>query len=60
MSDYHGRRGEGGLYTVILRSLLFLLGTCSFVCHGTSTRRQRSAICGLRVKLPPVTSSLTT
>jgi len=30
----------------------------SFVCQGTSTRRQRSHLIGLRVKLPPVTTSL--
>jgi len=33
---------------------------CSFICQGTSTRRQRSDLFGLRVKLPPVTTSLTT
>jgi len=33
----------------------------SFICQGTSTRRQQSDIFGLRVKLPPVaTTSLTT
>jgi len=31
----------------------------SFICQGTSTRRQRSDLCS-RVKLPPVTNSLTT
>jgi len=31
----------------------------SFICQGTSTRRQRSELYGLRVKLPPVTTSLT-
>jgi len=25
-----------------------------FICQGTSTRRQRSDLFGLRVKLPPV------
>jgi len=30
----------------------------SFICQGTSTRKQRSDLCGLRVKLPPVTTSL--
>jgi len=31
----------------------------SFICQGTSTRRQRrDDLFGLRVKLPPVTSSL--
>jgi len=34
----------------------------SFICQGTgnSTRRQRSDLFGLRVKLPPVTTSITT
>jgi len=32
----------------------------TFICQGTSTRRQRSDLVGLRVKLPPVTTSLTT
>jgi len=36
------------------------LSTCSFICQGTSTRRQRSDLFGLRVKLPPVTTNLTT
>jgi len=31
----------------------------SFICQGTSTRRQRSDLIGLQVKLPPVTTSLT-
>jgi len=31
-----------------------LRGTCSFICQGTSTRRQRSDLFGLRVKLPSV------
>jgi len=31
-----------------------------FICQGTSTRRQQSDICGLRVKLPPDTTSLIT
>jgi len=30
----------------------------SFICQGTSTRRERSDLFGLRVKLPPVTTSL--
>jgi len=30
----------------------------SFIYQGTSTRRQRSDLFGLRVKLPPVTTSL--
>jgi len=28
----------------------------SFICQGSSTRRQRSDLFGLRVKLPPVTN----
>jgi len=32
----------------------------SFTCQGTSTRRQRRDLFGLRVKLPPATTSLTT
>jgi len=32
----------------------------SFICQSTSTRRQRSALFGLRFKLLPVTTSLTT
>jgi len=32
----------------------------SFICQGTLTRSQRSNLFGLRVKLPPVTTSLTT
>jgi len=34
----------------------------SFICQGTSTRRQRSDLFGLQVKLPlpPVTTNLTT
>jgi len=36
----------------------FRFGTCSFICQGTSIRRPE--LFGLRVKLPPVTISLTT
>jgi len=32
----------------------------SFICQGTLTRRQRNDLFGLPVKLPPVTTSLTT
>jgi len=32
----------------------------SFIYHGSSTRRQRRDFFGLRVKLPPVITSLTT
>jgi len=34
--------------------------TYSFICQGTTNRRQRSDVFDLRVKLPPVTTSLTT
>jgi len=37
-----------------------VLGICSFICQGASTRRQQSDLFGLRVKLPPVITSLTT
>jgi len=30
------------------------LCTCSFICQGTSTRRQHRDVFSLRVKLPPV------
>jgi len=30
----------------------------SFICSGTSIKRQRIDLFGLRVKLPPVTTSL--
>jgi len=33
---------------------------CSFISQGTSSRRQRRDLFGLQVKLPPVTTSLTT
>jgi len=37
------------------------VGTCSLICQGIySTKRQRKDLFGLRVKLPPVTTSLTT
>jgi len=32
----------------------------SFICQDTSTRTERRDLFGLRVKLPPVTTSLTT
>jgi len=35
-------------------------GRYSFICQGTLTRRQRNDLFGLQVKLPPVTTSLTT
>jgi len=34
--------------------------SCSFICQGNSTRKQRSDLFGLRVKLPPVTTSIVT
>jgi len=42
------------------RFCCFLLALCSFICQGTSTMKQRSDLFGLRVKQPPVTTSLTT
>jgi len=37
------------------------LGTCSYICQGTPTRRQRlKVLFSLRVNLPPVTNSITT
>jgi len=35
-------------------------GLGNHFCQGTSTRRQRSDLFGLQVKLLPVTTSLTT
>jgi len=32
----------------------------SFICLGTSTRKQQRDLFSLRVKLPPVTTNLTT
>jgi len=43
-----------------MRTILFKFNRYSFICQGTSTRRQRRDLFGLRVKLPPVTTSLTT
>jgi len=37
-----------------------LIGTCSFICQSTLTRRQRSDLFVLQTKLPPVTPSITT
>jgi len=36
------------------------LGTCSFICQDTSTRSSEVTFFVFRVKLPPVTTSLTT
>jgi len=33
---------------------------CSFICQVASAKRQWSDLCDLRVKLPPVITSLTT
>jgi len=33
---------------------------CSFICQVALVMRQRSDLCGLRVKLPPATAGLTT
>jgi len=44
------------------RFIRFLLGRFrySFICQGASTRRQRSDLFGLRIKLPPFSTSLIT
>jgi len=39
---------------------VFVSFSYSFICQGTSTRRQRRELFGLRVKRPPITISLTT
>jgi len=49
---------EFGFFRVQLK-LAFRL-RYSFICHCASTRRQLRDLFGLRVKLPPVTTSLTT
>jgi len=36
------------------------VNTCLFICQGSSTKRQRRDLFGHRIKLPPVTISLTT
>jgi len=38
----------------------FFFQFCSFICQVTLARKQRSDLFDLRVKLPPVTTSLTT
>jgi len=44
-------------FTLITDNYYRLRFRFSFICQGTSTRRQRSDLFGLRVKLPPVTPS---
>jgi len=44
---------------VVLKRIKFRFRS-SFICQGTSIRRPRRDVCGLQVKLPPVTTSLTT
>jgi len=46
----------------VMRNLLNLvlcwyIGTCVFISQCTSTKRQRRDLIGLRVKLPPVTTT---
>jgi len=41
-------------------SVSFILAVFSFICLVGSAMIQRSDLCGLRVKLLPVTTSLTT
>jgi len=38
------------------------LGSCSFICQGrpASTGKQRRDLCHLQVKLPPITTCLST
>jgi len=51
------------LYSHVLFNMFFsnnLMFRYSFICQGTLTRRQQSDLFGHRVKLPPVTASLTT
>jgi len=47
------------MYDCSLISLKFRY-RCLFICQGTSTRRQRSDLFSLRVKLPPITTTRTT
>jgi len=46
---------------MVIRTILLwwwlVFDTCSFICQNTSTRRQRSDLFGLRVKLPAVTAN---
>jgi len=42
----------------VLKVDIFLRFRYSFICQGTSTRRQRRDFFGFRVKLPPVTIPL--
>jgi len=45
----------------MLRAVLMIdLPFSSFICQVASARRQRRDLFGFRVKLPPVTTSLTT
>jgi len=48
---------SGGPRMALIRPYCFRF-RYSFICQGTSTRRQRSDVFGLRVKLSPVTISL--
>jgi len=41
-------------------AILYSSQFCSFICQVGLARRKQSDLCGLRVKLPPVTTSLTT
>jgi len=48
----------------VLRPIYFQVhgrqsAVCLFICQDVLARRLRSDLCGLRVKLPPVTISLT-
>jgi len=58
------REINGGQNSSVWRS--FLLEAVSnrfrysFICQGTSTRKQQRNLFGLRVKLPPIITRLTT
>jgi len=47
-------------YNIFVTSMSKWFFRYSFICQFTSTRRQRSDLFGLRVKLPPLTTSLNT
>jgi len=51
---------EMHITSVLSYNFFAQFAVCTFICQVTSTRRQRSDLCGLRFKLPPVTTSLTT
>jgi len=48
-------KAQGSLKAERTNSKACISGTCSFICQGISTRRQRRDLFGALVKLPPVT-----